>query len=227
MPESVTRIDLGFVNAYLLTAGEGYILVDTGMGGLWKRLVADLRKAGVSPGRLKLVVLTHADRDHAGNCLRLRDMYKVPIAAHAVDAEALQSGSQPPRTGRTLGARVAMKLLAVMRRPGRAGHARGTFSPEIILEEGRRLDQWGCSARVVHLPGHTGGSIALLTDDGSLIAGDACTNNKKPAPSPFIESVDDYRRSIALMRGLSTSVKRVYPGHGSPFDGGLLSTLSL
>jgi hydroxyacylglutathione hydrolase len=227
MLEPVTRIDLGFVNAYLLAGGGGFVLVDTGMKGHHRRIVEALRKAGAGPGRLSLIVLTHADMDHAGNCLRLKSEYRVPIAAHAADARVLELGSQPVRTGRTPGARMAMKLLALARRPGRTTPARGSFSPDVILRDGERLERWGLAARVVHLPGHTGGSIAVLTDGGALIAGDACTNARRPEPSPFIENVEDYRSSLAVMRGLATSVKRVYPGHGSPFDGNLLSTLSL
>jgi len=42
MDQSILRIDMGFVNAYLLQAGEGYILVDTGIGDVWTKLESEL-----------------------------------------------------------------------------------------------------------------------------------------------------------------------------------------
>ncbi|MHB8089900.1 MAG: MBL fold metallo-hydrolase, partial [Anaerolineaceae bacterium] len=65
MEKLILRIDMGFVNAYLLQAGEGFILVDTGIGDVWTKLESELLLQGCLPERLKLVILTHGDMDHA------------------------------------------------------------------------------------------------------------------------------------------------------------------
>jgi len=97
----------------------------------------------------------------------------------------------------------------------------------VVLIDGQRLDAWGLAAKVVHLPGHTPGSIGILTDDGALVAGDACVNRKTPGPSPFVQSFDDYRGSVEKLRGMAGTAARVYPGHGSPFEGKELEKLAI
>ncbi len=72
MNEETQHIDLGFVNAYLVKAGEGFILIDTGVPQQWARLEAVLLAAGCLPDKLKLVIITHGDIDHTGNGARLQ-----------------------------------------------------------------------------------------------------------------------------------------------------------
>ncbi len=86
---------------------------------------------------------------------------------------------------------------------------------------------YGLAARVIHLPGHTKGSIAILTEDGQFIAGDLYTNRGKPGLSPYIKDFNEYRRSIEKAKQLMGSIRTVYPGHGMPFAADRLSALSL
>ena len=41
--------DLGFVNAYLVKARKGFILIDIGLPGQWEALEKGLKSAGWSP----------------------------------------------------------------------------------------------------------------------------------------------------------------------------------
>ncbi len=208
-------INLGFVNAFLIPVGDEYILVDTGIPQQWPRLESALRTAGCLPDRLKLVVITHGDADHTGNCVRLRDQYHVRIAMHAGDIPIVESGEMPKRITRGLGnklfmliGKVAMKLSGT--RPGLA-----TFKPDILLEDGQSLLEYGLDARVLHTPGHTSGSIAILTSDGQLLAGDTFTNNTRPGLAMFIENPTELRASLERIKGLKAVT--IYPGHGKPF----------
>lgn len=58
------------VNAYLVNDGRRTVLIDagtgTGMGPTLGRVAASLAAAGVSPGEIDLVLLTHVHPDHAG-----------------------------------------------------------------------------------------------------------------------------------------------------------------
>ena len=171
MPEDVVAIDLGFVNAYLIRAGEGFVLVDTGLASQRAKLKLALAAALCEPGKLRLVVLTHADLDHAGNARALQAEWGTPIAAHPADAWALEAGAEPKRTGRGPVAGLLMFLSRALRRAiGPAGTA-PRLKADVLLEDGADLGSWGLRARVLHLPGHTRGSIAVLTEGGELLAG--------------------------------------------------------
>ena len=72
MADAIKTIGFGGVNCYLLAAGDGFLLIDTALATKRDALDTALARAGCVPGRLKLIVLTHGDVDHAGNAAHLR-----------------------------------------------------------------------------------------------------------------------------------------------------------
>jgi hydroxyacylglutathione hydrolase len=225
METTIVPIDLGFVNAYLLRAGEGFFLVDTGLSSQWTKLVAALGRSGCSRGRLSLVILTHADMDHVGNARRLQAEWNAPIAIHGEDARALETGESPKRRGRGLIVKAAMGLIGLFRASGGGAVKGRTCKPDIVLEDGQSLGAWGLDAHVLHLPGHTPGSVALLTAGGALIAGDVFANRRRPGLSPFVENIDSYRESLRKAKSLAGSITTVYPGHGASFPGAVIADI--
>ena len=87
MDEKIKILELGFVNAYLLKTKDGFILVDTGLPYQGAELESKLASAGCSPGKLKLILITHGDWDHTGNVSRLREKYNVKVAMHPGDID--------------------------------------------------------------------------------------------------------------------------------------------
>jgi hydroxyacylglutathione hydrolase len=218
MTAEILRLNFGMVNAYLLRAGEGFILIDTGMPMHWHKLEAELRRAGALPGKLHLVVITHGDIDHTGNCARLQKQYHVRTAVHPGDREQVQTGKQPVReSGTPMGSllRPLGGLAARFQKQG-ASPAMEAFTPDILLSDGQTLAEYGSDARVMHTPGHTKGSIILLTGDGQLFAGDTFANLFGSHASPFIQDRRELRESVDKIKGLNAG--RVYPGHGAPFS---------
>ncbi|MBU1050628.1 MBL fold metallo-hydrolase, partial [Candidatus Bipolaricaulota bacterium] len=65
MNEPVLRLAFPMVNAYLVRAGDGFILIDTGFRSNRKALDAALTGAGCGVGDLKLILITHGDADHS------------------------------------------------------------------------------------------------------------------------------------------------------------------
>ena len=51
-------------------------------------------------------------------------------------------------------------------------------TPDVPLEDGFSLADYGLVARVIHLPGHSAGSVAVLTAQGDLFCGDLIDNTK-------------------------------------------------
>jgi len=90
-----------------------------------------------------------------------------------------------------------------------------TFKPDQYLEDGTKLSQYGSQAIILHTPGHSRGSIAVLTAKGDLICGDLFMNMLKPNLHFMIDDMNAAKASIAKLRTLG--VKTVYPGHGKPF----------
>jgi hydroxyacylglutathione hydrolase len=217
----VQVIDLGFVNAFLVRTGEGYVLIDTGIGQQWAQLENELLKAGCLPGKLQLVVVTHGDFDHTGNCGRLQKKYQAKIAMHRDDVAMVKTGVSPKRHTRGWAARLMEFAGKLLSRGGRFD----TFEPDIVLEGGQSLNAYGLAAKVFHTPGHTKGAIALLTDQGQLFPGDTVSNRGQPDAAPFVDDYGQLRASLAALKAMK--VKVVYPGHGKPFPGEMLANIEV
>ncbi len=205
-------IVLDFVNAFLVKLKDGFILIDTGMPQHWERLEAQLTAEGCLPSQLKLVVITHGDRDHLGNCAQLQEKYKVKIAMHEADSLMAEGGVLLKRKARTLAAKILM-LLFRLRRPKVSVQK---FKPDILLRDGQDLKAYGWDAKIIHLPGHTKGSIGILTAEGDLFVGDTLVNYKKPDRAIFVDDPQELKNSIEKLRTLK--INKVYPGHGKIFS---------
>ena len=217
MAAEIIRLDLGMVNAYLLRAAGGFILIDTGMPMHWRKLEAEVMRAGALPGRLALVVITHGDIDHTGNCAKLQKQFKAKIAIHPGDRDQVQSGKQLVReSGTPMGSvlRTLGRIAAIFSKRA-AFPGVETFAPDILLSDGQVLAEYGSDARVLHTPGHTQGSIVLLTGGGGLFAGDTFSSMFGSHATPYIQDRRELRESIDKIKRLDAGT--VYPGHGKPF----------
>jgi len=104
-----------------------------------------------------------------------------------------------------------------LRKVKRRGHMPEfqTFEPDLTLSDGQSLEEYGVDAKVLHVPGHTPGSIVVLLQDGDLIAGDIVSNMVRPGRSPFIWDRAQLRDSIGKLKQMDLGT--IYPGHGKPF----------
>src|SRR3712207_3143913 len=80
------RIGNDVVAAYLVATPDGVTVVDAGLSGHWRELVAELAAMGRSVDDVRGVVLTHGDTDHLGFAERLRRDHGVPVHVHRADA---------------------------------------------------------------------------------------------------------------------------------------------
>jgi glyoxylase-like metal-dependent hydrolase (beta-lactamase superfamily II) len=209
--EDIRTIRLKFVNAYLLRAGDGFIMIDTGMALQWNRMESELTEAGCLPDRLRLVILTHGDHDHAGNCKKLQVLYGTQIAMHKADAPMVSDGLIRKRKIKSFRNRIFYIIRAIFRK--RFDHDK--FRPDIYLGDGQSLSEYGLDATVYHLPGHTHGSIGILTGEGNFFPGDTFVNTWKPETARLIENQYELDRSMERIKKLN--IKVVFPGHGMPF----------
>jgi len=207
------RICLAGVNSYLLPVHGGFVLIDTGKPEQRSRLESRLRAAGCAPGDLRLIVLTHGDYDHAGNAAYVRGFHDAPVAMHGADAPRVEAGDwslgMKPKPDKFP---LLFRTMSLFVRPG----AFETFTPDVLLEDGQRLGPWGLDAQVLHLPGHTAGSIGILTAGGDLFCGDLLDSMLgRPGLEFFIDDLPAARASLARLQQLD--VREVHPGHGKSF----------
>ncbi len=89
----------GGVNCYLVESAIGYILIDTGFHPKRTELLKELDRAGCKPGNPRLIIITHGDLDHTGNCTYLREKYGAKIAIHRSESEAVERADMASRSG--------------------------------------------------------------------------------------------------------------------------------
>jgi glyoxylase-like metal-dependent hydrolase (beta-lactamase superfamily II) len=229
----VWRIDEPFVsefmqaNAWLIRGRDRWLLVDT-LNGIERLSDALPREA-----RAKLtVVLTHGHADHAGSAHEFLRVLAPLVEAEGIAAADPMTTLAGPAYGteNLAGLIVGPSRLSgplVTRQPPSGGS--GFTGPRPVdlagtLTEGDRIDLGECSFTVVALPGHSPGSIGLYDAAAQLlIAGDAIYDGGL---------VDDLHHSdrtayrATMERLLTLPVRRVWPGHGTQFDGDRMRDLA-
>ena len=133
---------------YLLDLDD-LVLIDCGAGRSYPMLVDTIKALGLDPQRLHTLVLTHCHIDHIGAANNFRGDWGCRIAAHELDARAIEEGDVS-MTG--------ADLYGIQLPPTRVD--------QILEGREARLDFEGGSLQVIHTPGHTPGSISLYVDRG-------------------------------------------------------------
>lgn len=216
-----------FVALYLLVGDDAALLVDTGVrDSITETLLPYLDAAGITREQVRWAVNTHCDYDHTGGNGALKAAIpSVQILAHDLDAGLVESVDRlidvrygefrdtdgfddPPETTAYL--RSVSDMVAVDRR----------------LRGGEELDLGGRSVRVLHVPGHSPGHVAVHdAANRALIIGDATlgttvmTADGRPAFPPTYRDVEPYVQSLHAFRALDadlllTAHYPVYEGDG-------------
>ena len=226
---SLHRIGSDLVNVYLVEDVSGVTIVDAGLPGQWDEVEAELAVMGRSAEDIRGVVLTHGDTDHIGFAERLRSERGVPIHVHEADAARARGevkkdvGWGPMKVG---------PLTRFLWYTARRGGLRITPVAEVVTFSDRAILDLPGSPRVIHIPGHTPGSVAIhIPAVDALFVGDALTTGHVltgalgPAPAPF--TIDSALAQASLAKLDAISATWVLPGHGAPWRGGVPEALRL
>lgn len=229
----VYRLDDVYTNWYMLMDGGKMTLIDAGLPGDWASFTAALGRIGLSLSDVDAVLITHHHMDHAGNAERLRTA-GARVLAHPADAPYLRGEKKRSNRGvvrylwRSWYRRYLLSYVTkgILRTPAIASIEE--------LADGERLDVPG-APRVIHSPGHTAGSCALLLEDrGVLFSGDALvtldvTRGPRGQRGPQIvrgPHTDDATGALrSLDRLAATRAGVVLPGHGDPWTNGIESAV--
>lgn len=206
---SGAAVEDGQCQLLLIETGSGYVLIYTGSPNQRARLARELEKVGCGPGDLRLILLTHGDFNHTDSAAYLRERFGAQLAIHPADSMMIERGDMFLNRGK-------VNLLIRKLTPALFGFGKAErCQPDIHLADANDLSGYGFAARVLHLPGHSKGSIGVLAADGSLFCGDLLENMEKPALNSLMDDRAAGEASLQRLRRLA--VATVYPGHGGPF----------
>ena len=119
-PAQTLRVNMGFVNAYVLIRGKEAAVVDTGTAGNGSKIADVVRSAGLSWDAVHHVILTHYHPDHIGSVGEvLGAATKATAYAGAADISQIKS----PRPLKAVGDNDEVFGLRVIATPGHTpGH---------------------------------------------------------------------------------------------------------
>jgi glyoxylase-like metal-dependent hydrolase (beta-lactamase superfamily II) len=226
--DGVTRVTmplpwaLDHVHCYAIADPEGWTIIDAGLGSgstlrWWEEALAELGDPSV-----RRLVVTHYHPDHIGasaELVRLTGASEVVQGAHDAHLTELAWGEDADVEGFTRHLEIhgmppemaAASTDAEERTPVDAA------MPTRLVGPGDELDLGGETFRVLVLPGHADGHIALYgRRSGRLFGGDVLLEEITPNVGRWPDTAPDplgaYLRTLGEVERLAPA--RVFPGHG-------------
>jgi glyoxylase-like metal-dependent hydrolase (beta-lactamase superfamily II) len=214
-------LGIDHVHCYLLPSSEGdWTLVDTGLGlpdarERWSRILGELT------GPVRRVVITHFHPDHVGAAADVAELTGAPVHQGADDYDQCvrtwgqsRVGDRMPQYLRVHGTPEADVKAFEAEAGAFARLVRFVPDPELLAPDDE-VDGW----KVLHLPGHADGHLALLRD-GVLVAGDTLLGSITPNVGLYPDSrpdpLGDYLES--LKRIIELDPRIALPGHHEPIE---------
>lgn len=204
----IVTIECGHVNCYIVSEDGNAVLIDTGTAPFSESV---LKKC--EPYNIRLILLTHGHVDHTENAAFLSEKLGAPIAMHKSDVNMITDRSAQPMSACTKPGEMLLQNIA---KDSQNGSELSVFTPMVFLDEGDSLEEYGINAKIMHLPGHTDGSIAVDVDGKHLFVGDALFNMRSPAVAIIYHDYEAAQKSARKITSLGD--RTVYFGHGAPLN---------
>lgn len=199
---------LGSAPAFLLASEDGFTLIDTGMPNRSKALIAEIEATGQALSDLKQIVLTHCHADHTGNVMELTRRANARVIAHEAEVpyllrqKALPASSWFQKALRSISDAVFSVQIERVDEP---------------VRDGDTIDALG-GLRVLHVPGHTPGSMALYQPERRIMFfGDLLFHGRKLTIAPKIFNVDTANVLEAARKLAGYDIDIACFGHGEPY----------
>lgn len=173
---------------YLVNFGGHAALVDSGCGLSRGKLLKNIAGCGIAPEQIEYLLITHCHFDHTGGAKGLKDIIPFQIVAHELEAPYLEKVNDTVTAAKWYGATVPPFVLD-----------RKLSKPwEIIKLGGRQIE-------AAHIPGHSPGSVAYLTEsDGLKVLFGQDVHG--PLNTVILSNRDDYIRSLKLLISLEADI---------------------
>lgn len=205
MEEKVERIKCGNGNCYIVSKGNNAILIDTCREKYREKILIACR-----PYHMRLLVLTHGHIDHIQNAAFLSKELQIPIAMSKADLCLIENNMAQSLEAENILGKVVLSASL------KSFHEEkiSSFFPDVFLSDGDDFNKYGISAKVLSVPGHTDGSIAIAVGEEALIVGDALMNMFYPTVSMLYHDKTLMLQSAEKISKIRNYI--IYFGHGKP-----------
>ena len=165
-------------------AGDEAMLVDAGMKGSSGLIAGGLKAMGLTLDSVKTLVISHRHPDHASGVAELLAGRKIAVMAHPLEAGILAGREYHPSPFQN-------KFMSGVTAPVLTRLYGGPITIDVELRDNDRVP-FPFPVHVIHLPGHTAGSIALYLPEQQLVfVGDALQYKLGRKLSPPAAAVTD------------------------------------
>jgi len=138
-------------SVYLVNFGGHAALVDAGCGHGEDKLLENIYSCGVSPEQIEYPLITHCHFDHTGGARSLKERIGLKIVAHELEACFLEAGDNKVTGAGWYGASIRPFIVDIKISDPR----------EKIMLGGRPIE-------MIHMPGHSPGSVVYLIESEGL-----------------------------------------------------------
>jgi glyoxylase-like metal-dependent hydrolase (beta-lactamase superfamily II) len=221
-----TPFAVGDVNVYLIR-DEKNVLIDCGPKTriAAQTLFAQLEEAGLKPGDIDEIWLTHGHPDHCGLACMMRGKHDIRIFAHRGERGNISKNTDRRLYGRFFeDAGVPGYLIHEMDMRNKWYNVYSDATDvDGWIEDGDELTTGRHRFTAHHLPGHSQGHLAFADENGHVFSGDVLLQRiSSNAIITFDPDTGKRQNSLRQLREsmkkLSTITGLVYPGHGLPFS---------
>lgn len=195
-------------NIYLIDGGNEYALVDAGMGSILgdtELILENIKNAGIDPGQIGTLLLTHYHGDHAGGAADLHDRLGFEAHASVLCADVMNRGDTELNAvdySKSIGGLSADYQFRALPCVG-------------DLVDGQKFQVGRLQVTVFETPGHCAGHLSFLVEGGErsyLIGGDLVFYGGKIVNQYIWDnSIQDYGKSMMRMAGVEFDA--LLPGH--------------
>jgi glyoxylase-like metal-dependent hydrolase (beta-lactamase superfamily II) len=208
--ENVYVVPNVVANPYILVDADGLTVIDAGIPGADKKILAYVTgPLGKSARDIKRILLTHSDLDHVGGLAALHKASGARTYASKIEAQAIALG-KASRIIKPTGFSMRRVMFALMRPFMKVA----PFQVDEILEDGQILPVLG-GLRVVETPGHTPGHISLFAPSvGVLFCGDSIVSENGLQVSRPAMSWDNAKAAESVRKQAALGAHTVCSGHG-------------
>ena len=195
---------------YVLIENDRLVVIDAAMPGRAPAMWRYLASLGYPPEAVDEIWITHADIDHMGSVAALKERSGAQVVVHRADVPLVE-GTADRELGPLPLAKTRQRLFNwAIRHLFR-------FRPAPVdraVEDGDDLGGW----QVVHVPGHTAGSVCFYHPARELvIVGDALNHRRgRLGTPPPLFSIDMAQAYASVNRIAGLAFEICCFGHGPP-----------